>query len=51
MEYKGPCLCHIKMVEIQQIIPRVLPKGDNKSLEYMFPYINDEELEYDLKVD
>jgi acetolactate synthase-1/2/3 large subunit len=50
MNYKGPCLCHIKMIEKQLIIPRVQSNGTNKSLEYMFPYINDEELQKDLNI-
>ena len=50
MNYKGPCLCHIKMIEKQLIIPRVQSNGINKSLEYMFPYINDEELQKTLNI-
>jgi acetolactate synthase-1/2/3 large subunit len=47
LNYSGPCLCHIKMIENQLIIPRVQSLGDKKSLEYMFPYIEDEELNKD----
>jgi len=50
IDYKGPCLCHIKMIENQIIIPRVQSIGNNKSLEYMFPYIDDEELKKDLEI-
>lgn len=49
MEYNGPCLCHIKMIEKQLIIPRVQSLGDKKSLEYMFPYIDEEELKKELE--
>jgi acetolactate synthase-1/2/3 large subunit len=38
MEYEGPCLCHIKMIPDQLIIPRVQAMGKNKSLEFMYPY-------------
>jgi acetolactate synthase-1/2/3 large subunit len=48
MNYDGPCLCHINMCENQLIIPRVQSKGDKKSLEFMFPYIDDNELNSDL---
>ena len=44
LDYEGPCLCHIKMIEKQLIIPRVQSMGNNKSLEYMFPYIDEKEL-------
>jgi acetolactate synthase-1/2/3 large subunit len=44
IKYSGPCLCHIKMIENQLIIPRVQSLGDKKSLEYMFPYIEETEL-------
>jgi len=47
MNYAGPCLCHIKMIENQLIIPRVQSKGANKSLEFMFPYIDDNEFNDD----
>ena len=40
----------VKMIEKQLIIPRVQSNGTNKSLEYMFPYINDEELQKDLNI-
>jgi len=50
INYKGPCLCHIKMIENQLIIPRVQSIGNNKSLEYMFPYIDNEELKKDLEI-
>jgi acetolactate synthase-1/2/3 large subunit len=50
LDYDGPCLCHIKMIEKQLIIPRVQSIGNNKSLEYMFPYTNDEELKKDLEI-
>ena len=49
IKYSGPCLCHIKMIEKQLIIPRVQSLGDNKSLEYMFPYIEENELKFDLE--
>lgn len=49
IKYEGPCLCHIKMIENQLIIPRVQSLGDKKSLEYMFPYIEDFELKNDLE--
>ena len=49
MKYEGPCLCHIKMIENQLIIPRVQSLGDKKSLEYMFPYIEELELINDLE--
>jgi acetolactate synthase-1/2/3 large subunit len=49
MDYDGPCLCHIKMIEKQLIIPRVQSLGINKSLEYMFPYIEEDELKKDLE--
>ena len=48
INYEGPCLCHIKMIEKQLIIPRVQSIGNNKSLEYMFPYIDEKELQDDL---
>ena len=51
MDYKGPCLCHIKMIPEQLIIPRVQSMGNNKSLEFMFPYIDEEELKMILNVD
>lgn len=44
IDYSGPCLCHIKMIEKQLIIPRVQSLGDKKSLEYMYPYIDEDEL-------
>jgi acetolactate synthase-1/2/3 large subunit len=44
MDYKGACLCHIKMIPEQLIIPRVQSMGNNKSLEFMFPYIDEEDL-------
>lgn len=50
INYNGPCLCHIKMIEKQLIIPRVQSICTNKSLEYMFPYINDDELQKDLNI-
>ena len=50
LEYDGPCLCHVKMIENQLIIPRVQSIGTNKSLEYMFPYINENELNEDLNI-
>jgi acetolactate synthase-1/2/3 large subunit len=50
IEYNGPCLCHIKMIEKQLIIPRVQSIGNSKSLEYMFPYIDEEELKKDLEI-
>lgn len=46
INYDGPSLCHIKMCEHQLIIPRVQSKGDKKSLEFMFPYIDNNELNY-----
>ena len=49
IKYSGPCLCHIKMIENQLIIPRVQSLGDKKSLEYMFPYIEENELKLDLE--
>jgi len=49
LNYEGPCLCHIKMIEKQLIIPRVQSLGNKKSLEYMFPYIDEEELKKDLE--
>jgi len=49
IKYEGPCLCHIKMIENQLIIPRVQSQGDKKSLEYMFPYIEEFELKNDLE--
>ena len=48
LDYNGPCLCNIKMIEKQLIIPRVQSMAENKSLEYMFPYINENELIDDL---
>jgi len=48
MDYEGPCLCHIKMIPEQLIIPRVQSMGKNKSLEFMYPYIDEEELKKDL---
>jgi acetolactate synthase-1/2/3 large subunit len=48
LDYEGPCLCNIKMIEKQLIIPRVQSMGNNKSLEYMFPYIDEKELNEDL---
>lgn len=50
INYKGPCLCHIKMIENQLVIPRVQSIGNNKSLEYMYPYIDSEELKKDLEI-
>jgi acetolactate synthase-1/2/3 large subunit len=50
INYNGPCLCHIKMIEYQLIIPRVQSLGDKKSLEYMFPYIEEAELNVDLEI-
>jgi len=49
INYSGPCLCHIKMIECQLIIPRVQSLGDKKSLEYMFPYIEEAEMKFDLE--
>ena len=51
MDYEGPCLCHIKMIPEQLIIPRVQSIGNNKSLEYMYPYIDEKELQIILNVD
>lgn len=51
LNYKGPCLCNIKMIESQLIIPRVQSIGQKKSLEYMYPYIDEEELKTDLFFD
>jgi acetolactate synthase-1/2/3 large subunit len=48
LNYEGPCLCHIKMIENQLIIPRVQSLGNNKSLEHMFPHIDEKELNEDL---
>lgn len=42
--YEGSCLCEISMIENQLITPRVQSIGNNKSLEYMFPFINENEL-------
>jgi len=42
--YEGCCLCEINMIENQLITPRVQSIGNNKSLEYMFPFINENEL-------
>lgn len=50
IDYSGPCLCNIKMIEKQLIIPRVQSLGDKKSLEYMFPYIDEEELKIALNL-
>jgi acetolactate synthase-1/2/3 large subunit len=50
MNYNGPCLCHIKMIENQLIMPRVQSQGNHKSLEYMFPYIDTDELNKDLQI-
>ena len=50
LNHVGPCLCHIKMIENQLIIPRVQSLGNNKSLEYMFPYIDEKVLNEDLLV-
>jgi acetolactate synthase-1/2/3 large subunit len=50
LDHNGPCLCHIKMIENQLIIPRVQSLGDKKSLEFMFPYIDEEELKNDLNI-
>jgi acetolactate synthase-1/2/3 large subunit len=50
MNYNGPCLCHIKMIENQLIMPRVQSQGNRKSLEYMFPYIDTDELNKDLQI-
>jgi acetolactate synthase-1/2/3 large subunit len=49
IDYNGHCLCHVKMIENQLIIPRVQSLGDRKSLEYMFPYVEDNELKADLE--
>jgi acetolactate synthase-1/2/3 large subunit len=51
IECEGPCLCHIKMIEDQLIIPRVQSLGDKKSLEYMFPYIEEFQLKNDLEIE
>jgi len=51
MDYEGPCLCHIKMISEQLIVPRVQSMGNNKSLEFMFPYIDEEDLKNILNVD
>ena len=51
MDYEGPCLCHIKMISEQLIIPRVQSMGNNKSLEFMYPYIDEDELKNILNVD
>ena len=51
IDFEGPCLCHIKMIPEQLIIPRVQSMGNNKSLEYMFPYINEDELKIILNID
>jgi acetolactate synthase-1/2/3 large subunit len=50
LDYKESCLCNIDMIEEQLIIPRVQAIGLNKSLEYMFPYINEKELLNDLNI-
>ena len=42
--YEGSCLCEINMIENQLITPRVQSVGNNKSLEYMFPFIDENEL-------
>ena len=42
--YEGSCLCEISMIKNQLITPRVQSIGNNKSLEYMFPFINENEL-------
>jgi acetolactate synthase-1/2/3 large subunit len=51
LDYNGPCICNIKMIDKQLIIPRVQSMGLQKSLEYMFPYIENDELIKDLNVD
>ena len=38
--YNDVCLCNINMIENQLITPRVQSSGDNKSLEYMYPFID-----------
>jgi acetolactate synthase-1/2/3 large subunit len=48
INYTGPCLCNITMIHDQLIIPRVQSIGNKRSLEYMFPYIDEIELEKDL---
>jgi len=40
LNYNGPCVCVIKMLENQLLNPRVY----NKSLEFMFPLIDEDEL-------
>jgi acetolactate synthase-1/2/3 large subunit len=50
MECKEYCLCNINMLEEQLITPRVQSNGKNNSLEYMFPYIDDNELTKDLDI-
>jgi len=50
LDYNKPCLCNIDMISEQLIIPRVQSIGINKSLEYMFPYIDEEELQKDLNI-
>jgi acetolactate synthase-1/2/3 large subunit len=44
IEYNGPCICNISMLEDQLLCPRVQSYGDNKSLEFMYPFIDEEEL-------
>ena len=50
INYNKPCLCNINMISDQMIIPYVQAIRKKKSLEYMFPYINDEELTEDLDI-
>jgi acetolactate synthase-1/2/3 large subunit len=48
INYKGACLCNINMINDQLIVPRVQSSGDKKSLEHMFPFIDEKILEQEL---
>jgi acetolactate synthase I/II/III large subunit len=51
LNFNGPILCEIAMIENQLLIPRVQSKKDkdntilSNSIENMFPYLSDEEME------
>jgi len=50
IDYQGCCLCNITMIEDQLIVPRVQSNGSKASLEYMFPFIDEEELISELEI-
>jgi len=44
LDYDGACICVINMLENQLLVPRVQSYGNNNSLEFMYPFIDENEL-------